>query len=172
MNMALVLTTKAFKLIYTTPTNNNQRISSNPCNRHIAQPGQIAGKSEWNGLIVVPGIANQNGNGNVIAAQVEGNGNRNNANQIRCYNYRGVGHYVRNEVRINQKSQENSKKRASTDTRTRRVQSRSQKSQASVKISQSQSKMVNKSQQAPQYSILTLDVSQKSKNSPSPLNGP
>ncbi|GKG24106.1 gag-pol polyprotein [Tanacetum coccineum] len=25
-----------------------------------------------------------------------GNGNRNNANQIRCYNCRGVGHYARN----------------------------------------------------------------------------
>ncbi|GKA58059.1 hypothetical protein Tco_0757247 [Tanacetum coccineum] len=96
MNMALVLMAKAFKLIYTTPTNNNQRISSNPHNRHIAQPGQIAGKSEWNGLIVVPGIANQNGNGNVVAARVEGNGNGNNANQIRCYNCRGVGHYARN----------------------------------------------------------------------------
>nr|GFC88937.1 hypothetical protein [Tanacetum cinerariifolium] len=38
MNMALVLMAKAFKLNYSTPTNNNQRISSNPKNRHIAQP--------------------------------------------------------------------------------------------------------------------------------------
>ena len=30
MNMALVLMAKAFKLNYSTPTNNNQRISSNP----------------------------------------------------------------------------------------------------------------------------------------------
>nr|GFD26916.1 Gag-Pol polyprotein [Tanacetum cinerariifolium] len=29
---------KAFKLNYSTPTNNNQRISSNPRNRQIAQP--------------------------------------------------------------------------------------------------------------------------------------
>ncbi|GKC41723.1 hypothetical protein Tco_1059445 [Tanacetum coccineum] len=37
MNMALVLMAKAFKLNYSTPTNNNQRISSNPRNRQIAQ---------------------------------------------------------------------------------------------------------------------------------------
>nr|GFB70670.1 hypothetical protein [Tanacetum cinerariifolium] len=40
MNMALALMTKAFKLNYSTPTNNNQKISSNPRNRQIAQPGQ------------------------------------------------------------------------------------------------------------------------------------
>nr|GFB47345.1 hypothetical protein [Tanacetum cinerariifolium] len=38
MNMALTLMAKAFKLNYSTPTNNNQRISSNPRNRQIAQP--------------------------------------------------------------------------------------------------------------------------------------
>nr|GEZ42587.1 hypothetical protein [Tanacetum cinerariifolium] len=37
MNMALALMAKAFKLNYSTPTNNNQRISSNPRNRQIAQ---------------------------------------------------------------------------------------------------------------------------------------
>nr|GFC40388.1 hypothetical protein [Tanacetum cinerariifolium] len=36
--MALALMAKAFKLNYSTPTNNNQRISSNPRNRQIAQP--------------------------------------------------------------------------------------------------------------------------------------
>nr|GFC69358.1 hypothetical protein [Tanacetum cinerariifolium] len=40
MNMALALMAKTFKLNYSTPTNNNQRISSNPRNRKIAQPGQ------------------------------------------------------------------------------------------------------------------------------------
>nr|GFB63893.1 hypothetical protein [Tanacetum cinerariifolium] len=51
-----------------------------------------------NALIVVLGVANQNGNGNgnVVAAQARSNGNGNNANKIRCYNFRGVGHYVRN----------------------------------------------------------------------------
>nr|GEW89129.1 hypothetical protein [Tanacetum cinerariifolium] len=39
MNMALALMAKAFKLNYSTPTNNNQRISLNPMNRQIAQPG-------------------------------------------------------------------------------------------------------------------------------------
>nr|GFB82963.1 ribonuclease H-like domain-containing protein [Tanacetum cinerariifolium] len=38
MSMALDLMAKAFKLNYSTPTNNNQRISSNPRNRQIAQP--------------------------------------------------------------------------------------------------------------------------------------
>ncbi|GJS09908.1 copia protein [Tanacetum coccineum] len=104
MNMALALMAKAFKLNYSTPTNNNQRISSNPRNRQIAQPGmnmgqdrqmrmvganggnqfrQYAGQNvgnqvvqntvqnqgvqnvgNQNGLIVVPGITNQNPNGN------------------------------------------------------------------------------------------------------------
>nr|GEU49066.1 hypothetical protein [Tanacetum cinerariifolium] len=40
--------------------------------------------------------ANQNGNGNVVATWAEGNGNRNNKHQIRCYNFRGLGHYARN----------------------------------------------------------------------------
>ncbi|GJX83535.1 hypothetical protein Tco_0333016 [Tanacetum coccineum] len=48
------------------------------------------------GLIVVSGIANQNGNGNVVAARAEGNGNRNNENQVRCYNYKGMGRLARN----------------------------------------------------------------------------
>nr|GEZ75338.1 hypothetical protein [Tanacetum cinerariifolium] len=38
MNMTLALMAKAFKLNYSTPINNNQRISSNPKNRQIAQP--------------------------------------------------------------------------------------------------------------------------------------
>ncbi|GJW86678.1 hypothetical protein Tco_0162018 [Tanacetum coccineum] len=36
MNTALALMSKAFKLNYSSPTNNNQRISSNPQNRQIA----------------------------------------------------------------------------------------------------------------------------------------
>ncbi|GKB16599.1 retrovirus-related pol polyprotein from transposon TNT 1-94 [Tanacetum coccineum] len=44
MNMALVLIAKASKLNYYTPTNNNQRISSNPCNRQIAQPSMNMGQ--------------------------------------------------------------------------------------------------------------------------------
>ncbi|GKC41774.1 integrase, catalytic region, zinc finger, CCHC-type containing protein, partial [Tanacetum coccineum] len=86
MNMTLVLMAKAFKLNYSTPTNNNQRISSNPHNRQIAQPVQTARNQNLN----------LNGNGNVVAARAEGNAIRNNGNQIRCYNCRGLGHLARN----------------------------------------------------------------------------
>nr|GFB46553.1 hypothetical protein [Tanacetum cinerariifolium] len=44
MNMELALMAKAFKLNYLTPTNNNQRISSNPRNRQIAQLGMNMGQ--------------------------------------------------------------------------------------------------------------------------------
>nr|GEX00018.1 hypothetical protein [Tanacetum cinerariifolium] len=46
MNMALALMAKVFKLNYLTPTNNNQRISSNPWNRQIAQPGINMGQDK------------------------------------------------------------------------------------------------------------------------------
>nr|GEW84851.1 integrase, catalytic region, zinc finger, CCHC-type, peptidase aspartic, catalytic [Tanacetum cinerariifolium] len=42
-----------------------------------------------NGLIGVPGNGNQNGNGNLVAARVEGNAAGQKGNQIRCYNCRG-----------------------------------------------------------------------------------
>nr|GEW05206.1 uncharacterized mitochondrial protein AtMg00810-like [Tanacetum cinerariifolium] len=76
LNMALALMAKAFKLNYSTPTNNNQRISSNLHNRHANQ--------------------NLNGNGNLVAARAEGNATGHIGNQIRCYNYRGLGHFARN----------------------------------------------------------------------------
>ncbi|GKF71717.1 hypothetical protein Tco_0207831 [Tanacetum coccineum] len=117
--MALVLIAKAFKLNYSTPTNNNQRISSNPHNRQIAQPGMNMGYDKQiqmvggnggnqftqyarnqNGLIIVLGITNQNvnqnGNDNVVAPRAEGNGMGNNRNRVRCYNYIGMGHLARN----------------------------------------------------------------------------
>ncbi|GKC18909.1 retrovirus-related pol polyprotein from transposon TNT 1-94, partial [Tanacetum coccineum] len=94
MNMAVVLMAKAFKLNYSTPTNNNQRISSNPHNRHIAQPGMNMGQDRHMQMNV--GNQNSNGNGNVVAERAEGNANRNNGNQIRCYNCRGLGHLARN----------------------------------------------------------------------------
>ncbi|GKC70079.1 hypothetical protein Tco_1115962 [Tanacetum coccineum] len=74
LDMALELMSKAFQLNNITPTNNNQRSSSNPCYR----------------------IANQHGNGNIVAARAEGNSNEINGNQIRCYNSRGEGHYASN----------------------------------------------------------------------------
>nr|GEZ60519.1 hypothetical protein [Tanacetum cinerariifolium] len=87
MNMALALMAKAFKLNYSTPTNNNQRISSNPRNRQIAQPGNLNGYND------VIGNQNQIGNGNLVAVRAEGNAAGHNGNQIRCYNCRGLGHF-------------------------------------------------------------------------------
>ncbi|GJT24856.1 hypothetical protein Tco_0894793 [Tanacetum coccineum] len=55
--------------------NTNQRISSNPRNRQIAQPSMNLGQDRQ--MQMVRGIANLNanqiGNGNVVAAQAEGN---------------------------------------------------------------------------------------------------
>ncbi|GKD33494.1 retrovirus-related pol polyprotein from transposon TNT 1-94 [Tanacetum coccineum] len=78
MNMALALMAKAFKL--STPTNNNKRISSNPRNRQIAQPGMNMGQDRHIqnvsgnggnqfGQIPHPN-GNQNGTGNVVAAAI------------------------------------------------------------------------------------------------------
>nr|GEV20603.1 hypothetical protein [Tanacetum cinerariifolium] len=49
-----------------------------------------------NGYNAIQNVKNQNGNGNLVAARVEGNAARHNGNQIRCYNCRGVGHFARN----------------------------------------------------------------------------
>ncbi|GJW68269.1 hypothetical protein Tco_0122693 [Tanacetum coccineum] len=49
-----------------------------------------------NGLSVVPGIANQHGNVNVVAARAEGNSNGINGNRIRCYICQGEDHYASN----------------------------------------------------------------------------
>ncbi|GKC60930.1 hypothetical protein Tco_1088528, partial [Tanacetum coccineum] len=87
IDMALALMAKAFTLNDTTPTNNNQRSSSNPSNMQIAQPVQnpgIQNVRNQNGLSVDPGIANQYGIGNVVTTRAEGNGNGINGNQIRC----------------------------------------------------------------------------------------
>nr|GEY33459.1 hypothetical protein [Tanacetum cinerariifolium] len=94
MNMVLALMAKTFKLNYSTPTNNNQRVSSNPKNRQIAQPGMNMGQDRQ--MQIVGGNGNQIGNGNLVAARAEGNAAGQIGNQIRCYNCRGVGHYARN----------------------------------------------------------------------------
>nr|GEY37648.1 hypothetical protein [Tanacetum cinerariifolium] len=44
ISMTLALMAKEFKLNYSTPTINSQRISSNPHNRQIAQPGMNMGQ--------------------------------------------------------------------------------------------------------------------------------
>ncbi|GJR89074.1 hypothetical protein Tco_0213085 [Tanacetum coccineum] len=88
MNMALVLMANAFKRNYSTPTNKNQRISSNPRNRQIANPGMNLGQvrhiqmvgvqnlgiqnvGNQNRLIVVAGIVNQNLNSNENGIQTD-----------------------------------------------------------------------------------------------------
>nr|GEY65639.1 putative reverse transcriptase domain-containing protein [Tanacetum cinerariifolium] len=101
MNMTLVLMAKAFKLNYLTPTNNNQRILSNPKNGQIAQPGMNMGQDRQMQIVGgnlagyndVIGNQNQIGNGNLVAAHAEGNADGQNGNQIRCYNCRGVEEY-------------------------------------------------------------------------------
>nr|GFA43223.1 hypothetical protein [Tanacetum cinerariifolium] len=104
MNMTLALMAKAFKLNYSTPTNNNQRISSNPRNRQIAQPGNLNGYNAVqnvrnqvapNPRVQNDGIQNLIRNGNLVAVRAEGNAAGHNGNQIRCYNCMGVGHFAR-----------------------------------------------------------------------------
>nr|GEV72182.1 hypothetical protein [Tanacetum cinerariifolium] len=123
INIALALMAKAFKLNYSTPTNNNQWISSNLRNRQIAQPSMNMGQDRQLQMVrgngenqfrqyagqnvgnlngyndvqnvknhviqhavqnpriqnVVQGNANQNRNGNLVAARAEGNANGHNA---------------------------------------------------------------------------------------------
>nr|GEV59944.1 retrovirus-related Pol polyprotein from transposon TNT 1-94 [Tanacetum cinerariifolium] len=66
--------------------------------QHAVQNPRIPNVGNQNGLIGVPGNANQNPNrnGNFVAARAEGNATGHNGNQIRCYNCRGVGHFARN----------------------------------------------------------------------------
>nr|GEW10851.1 hypothetical protein [Tanacetum cinerariifolium] len=86
MNMALALMAKAFKLNYSTPTNNNQRISSNPMNRQIAQPGMNMGQDRQMQMI--------GGNGGNQFRQYAGQNTRN----LNGYN---VVQNVRNQVAQN-----------------------------------------------------------------------
>nr|GFC66091.1 hypothetical protein [Tanacetum cinerariifolium] len=62
----------------------------------VAQNPRVQNIGNQNGLIGIPRNGNQTGNGNLVAARVEGNAAGLNGNQIRCYNCRGVGHYARN----------------------------------------------------------------------------
>nr|GEV28324.1 retrovirus-related Pol polyprotein from transposon TNT 1-94 [Tanacetum cinerariifolium] len=83
MNKALDLVAKAFK-INTIPTNNNQRSSvrhnavqndGNEVWQNAVQNSGIQIVENMNGLSVIPDIANQYGDGNVVATSTEGNGN-------------------------------------------------------------------------------------------------
>nr|GFA70255.1 hypothetical protein [Tanacetum cinerariifolium] len=65
-------------------------VIENQVNQNAVQNPRIQNVGNQNGLIGVQG------NGNLVAARAEGNIAGQNGNQIRCYNYRGVGHYARN----------------------------------------------------------------------------
>nr|GEU32807.1 hypothetical protein [Tanacetum cinerariifolium] len=89
INMALALMAKTFKLNYSTPTNNNQRISLNPCNR----------ESEWvqySTECQESDCSECNSESESLESHADGNATGHNGNQIRCYNYRRVGHFARN----------------------------------------------------------------------------
>nr|GFC36186.1 hypothetical protein [Tanacetum cinerariifolium] len=89
MNMALALMAKAFKLNYSTPTNNNQRISSNPRNRQIAQPGMNIGQDRQMQMI--------RGNGGNQFRQYAGQ----NAENLNGYNaVQNVGNQVAQNPRV------------------------------------------------------------------------
>ncbi|GKB46625.1 hypothetical protein Tco_0897378 [Tanacetum coccineum] len=94
MNNALALMAKAFKL-NTSPTNNNQRSSLIPHNSHITQPDMNTSQ-DIKMQMVDDNVGNHYGNGNIVTVPNEGNGNGINGNPIRCYNYRGEGHYASN----------------------------------------------------------------------------
>nr|GFD13788.1 hypothetical protein [Tanacetum cinerariifolium] len=67
-----------------------QMIGGNGGNQFRQYARQNAGNLNGNG------IQNQIRNGNLVAVRAEGNAAGQNANQIRCYNCRGFGHYARN----------------------------------------------------------------------------
>nr|GFB12742.1 hypothetical protein [Tanacetum cinerariifolium] len=64
-------------------------------NQNSVQNPRVQNVGNQNGLIGVQGNGNQNqiSNGNLVAARAEGNAAGQNANQIRCYNCRGVEEY-------------------------------------------------------------------------------
>nr|GEU68444.1 hypothetical protein [Tanacetum cinerariifolium] len=84
------------KLNYSTPTNNNQGISSNPRNRQIAQPGMNMGQDRQRQMQMVGGCSECSLESKRSESRAKGNAIRNNGNQIRCYNYKGLGHLARN----------------------------------------------------------------------------
>nr|GEZ05019.1 hypothetical protein [Tanacetum cinerariifolium] len=107
INMALSLMAKAFKLNYSTPTNNNQRISPNPRNRQIAQSGMNMGQDRQMQMIGGNGgnqfrqyVGQNAGNparyNDVIGNQVIPNVAQNPRVQNVGNQNGGIGHYARN----------------------------------------------------------------------------
>nr|GEU52482.1 hypothetical protein [Tanacetum cinerariifolium] len=90
MNMALALMAKTFKLNYSTLTKNNQRISSNPRNRQIAQPGMNMGQDSQMQMV--------GGNGGNQFRQYAGQnvGNLNGYNDVQNVRNQVIQHAVQN----------------------------------------------------------------------------
>nr|GEW29384.1 hypothetical protein [Tanacetum cinerariifolium] len=90
INMELALMAKAFKLNYSTPTNNNQRISSNPHNRQIAQPGMNMDQDRHMQMV--------GGNGENLFRQYAGQnvGNLNGYNDVQNVRNQVIQHAVQN----------------------------------------------------------------------------
>ncbi|GJU86300.1 retrovirus-related pol polyprotein from transposon TNT 1-94 [Tanacetum coccineum] len=97
MNMELVLISKiALSGMNLGQDRQMHMVGGNGGNQFRQYTGQ--NKLEWAYCCsgIVNPNANQNENGNVVTTRAEGNGNGSNGNQIRCYNYRGMGHLARN----------------------------------------------------------------------------
>ncbi|GJT15945.1 hypothetical protein Tco_0874651 [Tanacetum coccineum] len=75
---------------------NDVQNDRNEIGQNAVQNSGIQNVENMNRHSVVSKIANQYGNGNVVTAPAEGNGNGINGNLIRCYNCRGEGHYASN----------------------------------------------------------------------------
>nr|GEZ27371.1 hypothetical protein [Tanacetum cinerariifolium] len=90
MNAALILFAKAFQL--SAPTNNNQRTSSNPCSRQIAQS------------VMNMGIANQSGTGNIVAVRAEGTGIENQASMVHSGGTLETSSAPNEEIRVHQET--------------------------------------------------------------------
>ncbi|GJS64654.1 hypothetical protein Tco_0679218 [Tanacetum coccineum] len=113
MNMALALMAKAFKLNYSTPTNNNQRISSNPRNKRIAQPSMNMGQDRHIQMVRGNGgnqfkqfVGNQNGynalqnvRNQVVQNAVQNPGVQNVGNQNEIIVVPGIANQNANQIR-------------------------------------------------------------------------
>nr|GEV17285.1 hypothetical protein [Tanacetum cinerariifolium] len=108
MNMALAFMAKAFKLNYSTPTSNNQRILSNPRNRQIAQPGMNMSQDRQIQMV--------GGNGENQFRQYAGQ----NAGNLNGYNaVQNVKNQVAQNPRVQMVGNPNGKKRLKSDFKTR-----------------------------------------------------
>ncbi|GKB80929.1 hypothetical protein Tco_0947824 [Tanacetum coccineum] len=111
LDMALKLMAKAFQLKNSTPTTkevhqtlvtvtlhyrNALQNVGNLVGQNVVQNLGIQNVGNQDGLSIISRITNQHGNGNVVVARAEGNGNGINRNPIKCYNYQGEGHYASN----------------------------------------------------------------------------